>query len=148
MKKKAGIICMTFLIGLIASGCSKQEVEQTELTINVEEGIETQDNTTFQKGDNDSVTYTLEGEDKKEMLKSAKQQIDKAIESIEQDEAFSYVKKITYNKDVTEFTVKVDGEKYSEENDMVSQILENVAQIWHEVNGTQDQEVEIIIKRK
>ena len=49
---------------------------------------------------------------------------------------------------MTKFTVKVDKKNYPKENDTVSQILKNVVQTWHQVNGTEDQEIEVIIKKE
>lgn len=148
MRNRIGIVLMTIVMMLTFSGCSKKSMEETKLTIDAEESLETADSTNIQKDEGNGVTYTLDGEEKEEMLKSAKDQIEQVIKSIEEDESFSYVKEITHNKNMTKFTVKVDKKKYPKENDTVSQILKNVVQTWHQVNGTEDQEIEVIIKEE
>ena len=148
MRSRIGIILMTVVMIVTCLGCSKKSAEETKLTIHAEENLETSDSTNIQKDEGNDVTYTLEGKEKEEMLKSAKDQIEQAIKSIEEDESFSYVKEITHNKNMTKFTVKVDKENYPKENDTVSQILKNVVQTWHQVNGTEDQEIDVIIKKE
>ena len=67
------------------------------------------------RNDNGSVTFKMKKSAYKKMLKSYKENIDFVIEEILRNKSdYPSIMEITYNKDVTEFVIKVDASLYDE----------------------------------
>lgn len=122
MKKQFTALLMVFALVFMA-GCSKKMVEITipaEIFANADKDqLEKEAKESGVKevivNDDGSVTYKMEESVQKKMLEEFKTGLDEVITTLTAgDSAVASFKEITYNDDMTEFTVKCDSQAYTE----------------------------------
>lgn len=139
MKKWLIVVSITALLLTACGGENKKKTEENSWdSINVDKGIVNVDVTlptsffigsTKEKiiaeakgngiietiiNEDGSVTYTMSKSKYKEMMKELGDSVGSTIDEIVNSEDYTSIKEISYNKDFTEFDVKVNRQQYEE----------------------------------
>lgn len=175
MRKKRMIICVIGILCVLMIGCSAKKEKDTnedkagknqtkeenkkEVTIPGEylggldgdslkeiagEGI----SDVKEHGDG-SVTYTMNEEAYSNMKEEYRADVDEAIQSIlEAKESYPSIQEITYNKEITKFSILVDGATYSEEQMQAAYYVYIPSVLYQLINGEKADEIQVTVEMK
>lgn len=165
MKK---IVALLFVALLVIAGCSNKN-ETTDANSNLFTGEVTLPATMFQgkdidevtaqakekgveeviKNDDGSITYKMSKANHKKFITKMKEDITSSIKEIKSSGTFVSIKDITYNDDLSEFTMLVDKEKFEGSFDSMASMGLGLQGVYYQLfqgKNIDDTKVTIIIK--
>ena len=152
------LLAVTLTLNLAACGTPKEAADEAEFTLPAvffdgmtEEEIQSDAKEDGYKScvvhEDGSVTYTLSHEKQEELLLEYKGRINDLIKELvgSQNSEFDAISKIEYNKDVTEFRIYVNWDKYTSRDHMISTNFFISGGLYQLIAGVDEKKIDVVV---